>query len=94
VLFNNRDGFPAGRADEAGDIVSLRLLAAVWFGPHHDAIRADDGPSMSARTARPVEQNKTALQRMFNANYARRPALRTALRDLENDRLGNHPLEE
>jgi|SRR5688572_18920327 len=94
VLFNNGDGFPAGWADKAGDIVALLLLAAVRFDPRHDAVCAENGPSMCAGTARPVEQNETALQRVFDADYARCPALRTALGNLENDRLGDHPLEE
>jgi len=89
VLFDNRDGVSTGRADEAGDLVARRLLLALRrLGPHQEAVRDDDGPSMRAPTARPLQQNRSALLRVFNADNARCPALWTALGDLEDDSLG------
>ena len=93
VLVNNRDGFSTGHADEAGSLVTHRLLFALRCGLRREAVCADDGPSMRARTARPLQQDRTALQRVLNADNARCPALWTALRDLEDDSLCYQSLE-
>lgn len=92
MLFDNGDGFSAGRADEAGDIVACRLFA-LRLGPHRKLVCTKDGPSMRAPAAGPVQQDRTALQGVFNADDARCAALGAALRNVESDRLDSQPLQ-